>query len=214
MALILNNEKIVAGRFTGEKIENASFLNCDFSGADLTGTVFTNCVFYDKESQQGANFRRAILKDASFKSCDLTMADFRNASALGIEIRDCRLQGADFRETSFMNMITTRSWFCSAIITGSNLSYANLSKTILEKCELKDNRWLGVVARGATFSGSDLSGGEFASFDWASVNVTHCDLSGAELGDLDLREMNLEGVTLDSVQALVLLDRMGITVNR
>ena len=27
-----------------------------------------------------------MLKDAIFKSCDLSMADFRNVSALGIEI--------------------------------------------------------------------------------------------------------------------------------
>jgi fluoroquinolone resistance protein len=140
------------------------------------------------------------------------MADFRHASALGIEIRDCRVQGADFRDASFMNMITTRSWFCSASISGSNLSYANFSRVILEKCELQNNRWVGVVASGATFSGSDLSGGEFASFDWNTVNVTQCDLTGAELGELDLRSMNLEGVKLDRFQASQLMARLGISV--
>ena len=212
MALMLNSEKIVRDQFTGEKIENGSFLNCDFSGTDLTGTTFIGCQFYDKATQRGANFKRAILRDACFINCDLTMADFRNASALGIEIKDCRLQGADFRETSFMNMITTRSWFCSAIISGSNLSYANFTRVILEKCELQNNRWLGVVAPGATFSGSDLSGGEFASFDWSVVNVTQCDLCEAELGDLDVRRQDLEGVKLDRYQASQLLERLGISV--
>ncbi len=100
----------------------------DFSGADLSGTEFIGCQFYDRESQKGCNFSRAMLKDAIFKSCDLSMADFRNVSALGIEIRHCRAQGADFRGASFMNMITTRTWFCSAYITNTNLSYANFSK--------------------------------------------------------------------------------------
>ena len=84
MALALVGEKIDRNRFTGEKIENSTFFNCDFSGADLSGTEFIGCQFYDRESQKGCNFSRAMLKDAIFKSCDLSMADFRNASALGI----------------------------------------------------------------------------------------------------------------------------------
>ncbi|KJO62970.1 fluoroquinolone resistance protein, partial [Enterobacter hormaechei subsp. steigerwaltii] len=114
MTLALVGEKIDRNRFTGEKVENSTFFNCDFSGADLSGTEFIGCQFYDRESQKGCNFSRAMLKDAIFKSCDLSMADFRNVSALGIEIRHCRAQGADFRGASFMNMITTRTWFCSA----------------------------------------------------------------------------------------------------
>ena len=130
MTLALEGEKIGRNRFTGSKIENSTFYNCDFSGTDLTGTEFIGCQFYDRDSQQGGNFSRALLKDAAFKSCDLSMADFRNASALGIEIRDCRAQGADFRGASFMNMITTRTWLCSAYITKTNLSYANFSKVV------------------------------------------------------------------------------------
>ncbi|WP_135715805.1 Qnr family pentapeptide repeat protein, partial [Klebsiella pneumoniae] len=172
MALALVGEKIDRNRFTGEKIENSTFFNCDFSGADLSGTEFIGCQFYDRESQKGCNFSRAMLKDAIFKSCDLSMADFRNSSALGIEIRHCRAQGADFRGASFMNMITTRTWFCSAYITNTNLSYANFSKVVLEKCELWENRWIGAQVLGATFSGSDLSGGEFSTFDWRAANFT------------------------------------------
>jgi fluoroquinolone resistance protein len=212
MTLALNGTKIGRNQFTGAKIENSTFFNCDFSGTDLTGTEFVGCQFYDRESQQGGNFNRAILKDAAFKSCDLSMADFRNASALGIEIRDCRAQGADFRGASFMNMITTRSWFCSAYITKTNLSYANFSKVVLEKCELWENRWNGAQILGATFSGSDLSGGEFSSFDWRSANFTHCDLTNSELGNLDVRGTDLQGVKLDNYQVIQIMERLGVTI--
>lgn len=82
------------------KLRTVLFTTVTFPGTDLTGTEFIGCQFYDRESQQGGNFNRAILKDAAFKSCDLSMADFRNVTALGIEIRDCRAQGADFRGAS------------------------------------------------------------------------------------------------------------------
>jgi len=212
MTLILKGEKIERDRFTGAKIEHAIFHNCNFSGVDLTGSEFIGCQFYDRESQQGCSFSRAQLKDASFKHCDLSMADFRNANALGIEIRECRAQGADFRGVSFMNMITSRSWFCIAYIIKNNLSYANFSKVVLEKCELWENRWNGAQIQGASFSGSDLSGGEFASFDWRSANFTHCDLSNSELGELDVRNIDLQGVKLDSYQASQLMERLGIIV--
>ncbi len=58
------------------------------------------------------------------------MSNFKNISALGLEISECLAQGADFRGANFMNMITTRSWFCSAYITKTNLSYANFSSHI------------------------------------------------------------------------------------
>lgn len=212
MTLTLDGEKIDRNRFTGAKVENATFHNCDFSGADLTGSEFIGCTFYDRDSRLGCRFSRAQLKDASFKSCDLSMTDFRNVSALGIEIRECRAQGADFRGASFMNMITSRSWFCSAYITKSNLSYANFSKVVLEKCELWENRWNGAQILGANFSGSDLSGGEFASFDWRAADFTHCDLTNSELGELDLRNVDLQGVKLDSYQASQLMERLGILV--
>ena len=111
-----------------------------------------------------------------------------------------------------MNMITTRTWFCSAYITNTNLSYANFSKVVLEKCELWENRWMGTQVLGATFSGSDLSGGEFSSFDWRAANFTHCDLTNSELGDLDVRGVDLQGVKLDSYQASLILERLGIAV--
>ncbi len=151
-----------------------------------------------------------MLKDAIFKSCDLSMADFRNSSALGIEIRHCRAQGADFRGASFMNMITTH-WFCSAYITNTNLSYANFSKVVLEKCELWENRWIGAG------TGRDVQW--FRSlrrrvFDFrlasSKLHTLRSDQFG--LGDLDIRGVDLQGVKLDNYRASLLMERLGIAV--
>lgn len=209
---VYRNEKFIAGHFTGSVVENTQFINCDFTGCDLTDTHFLHCQFYDRESEQGCNFSRATLKDARFKHCDMSMSHFRATNALGIEISECRAQGADFRGASFMNMITTKTWFCSAFITKTNLSYANFSKVVLEKCELWENRWVGTLVQGATFSGSDLSGGEFSAFDWRSADFTHCDLTRSITSDLDLRSTDLEGVKLDSAQISILVERLGILV--
>lgn len=111
-----------------------------------------------------------------------------------------------------MNMITTHTWFCSAFITNTNQSYANFSKVVLEKCELRENRWMGTQVLGATFSGSDLSGGKFSTFDWQAANFAHCDLTNSELGDLDIRGVDLQGVKLDNYQASLLMELLDIAV--
>lgn len=209
---VYRNEKFTTQHFTGRTVEKTRFINCDFSGCDLTDSRFVHCQFYDRETEQGCNFSGAILREASFRHCDLTMNNFRSVDALGIEISECRAQGVDFRGASFMNMITTKSWFCSAFITKTNLSYANFSKVVLEKCELWENRWVGTHVLGASFSGSDLSGGEFNSFDWRSADFTHCDLTRSVTSELDLRTTDLEGVKLDSAQVCFLVERLGIQV--
>ncbi|MBN8791785.1 MAG: Qnr family pentapeptide repeat protein [Stenotrophomonas nitritireducens] len=209
---IVSNERIDKDRFTGARVASTHFLNCDFSGADLTGAEFVNCVFYDAGTQAGCRFNGAQLKEASFRQCDLSLCRFAFAKALGLEIVGCRAQGADFSNASFMNQITARTWFCSAFIKQSNLSYADFSGVALEKCELSENRWVGANVAGANFSGSDMSGGDFSSLDWRSADFTHCDLTGSELGDLDLRAVDLEGASLDTLQVAQLMLRMGITV--
>ncbi len=196
----------------GEIFHDCHFLRCHFDSTDLSETAFVNCIFYDDESQKGCSFQHAQLKDASFKNCDLTMADFKNIQALGLEMRECKATGADFAGANFMNMITARTWFCSAFLTKNNFSYANFSKVILEKCELWENRWTGANMQGSNLSGSDLSGGEFTEFNWNDVNVTHCDLTNSDLGELNLRKVDLDGVKIDDWQQSHLLEKLGVIV--
>lgn len=204
--------KFTFNQFTGEKISGVKFYSCDFSKTDLTETKFINCHFWHPDKQVGCDFSGASLKEASFVNCDLTMSIFKNADLFGVEIRGCRAMGCDFRQARFMKKISPRLWMCSAFITKSNLSYANLSGVILEECELWENLWNGTIVTGANFSGSDLSGGDFTSFNWRSADVTNCNLRGAVTGDLNIRRTNLEGVKIDYEQASSLMADLGITV--
>ncbi|WP_449433187.1 Qnr family pentapeptide repeat protein [Pseudomonas putida] len=210
--VIHRNRKIAKNEYTGIKVVGAEFYDCDFSQADLSETQFVDCKFYDHDAERGCKFRGASLARAVFKKCDLTMCSFNFAKALGIEMSGCKLQGADFSNTSFMNMITHKSWFCHATITDCNLSYANFSGAILEKCELWGNRWIGTTVKGASFSGSDLSSGEFNSFEWEYADFRGCDLRNSDLGLLDIRSVNLDAAKLDVEQICNLARALGVEV--
>ena len=65
--------RIGADQYTGQKVVDQQFHECDFSGADLTATEFINCSFYDADSRSGCRFNGATLKEASFRSCDISV---------------------------------------------------------------------------------------------------------------------------------------------
>jgi len=80
--------RIGADQYTGQKVVDQQFHECDFSGVDLTATEFINCSFYDADSRLGCRFNGATLKEASFRSCDLSLCHFNFIKALGLEISE------------------------------------------------------------------------------------------------------------------------------
>ena len=210
---IYKNCTFTSDFFTGREFENVSFFDCDFSGLNLRDTHFVNCIFFFSEGDSGCNFTGAILKNASFLKCDLTMCIFISADLFGIEIRECCVIGTDFRNAKFMKAISHRFFFCSAYLIKNNFTRANFTGVTLEKCELWENCWNGTLVMGANFSGSDLSGGDFTNFNWRSGDITNCDLRGAILGDLEVRRTNLEGTQMDIEQITELMVALGITIS-
>lgn len=192
--------------------EQCQFYHCDFSRANLTDACFIDCSFIEAGETDGCNFAYTKLKDASFKGCNLAMANFRNAQCFGIELHQCNLKGVDFHYASFANYITHNSFFCSAFISGCDLSYANLESVMLEKCELFENRWRGANLIGVSFKGSDLSRGEFSSEQWQQAIFNEANLCHVDLDNVDVRRVSLEGVQICDWQQEQLLGNLGIVV--
>ncbi|NVK57138.1 MAG: Qnr family pentapeptide repeat protein [Alteromonadaceae bacterium] len=193
----------------GTSIESCIFIECDFSRADFSGYQFKNCNFIDGQSGKGCLFENTELEEASFINCNLSHSTFAGANLFMIEFRQCNLTGADFKRAKFAKYFTQEKYDCSAFITACNLSYANLENLRLEKCDLFENRWIGVNLHGAILNGSDLSRGVFSSDVWGAFSFSHADLSHVELEGLDPRKVNVEGVRVCRWQQEELLAAMG-----
>lgn len=72
-----SDQRFSQQQLSGEEFHDCRFLRCRFDSTNLSDIAFVNCIFYDDETQSGCSFQHAQLKDASFKHCDLTMADFK-----------------------------------------------------------------------------------------------------------------------------------------
>ncbi|WP_087016928.1 Qnr family pentapeptide repeat protein [Thaumasiovibrio subtropicus] len=188
------------------------FIRCRFSRANLKETTFVDCKFIEQGDIEGCHFDAADLREASFQQCQLSMANFSHANCYGIELRECDLKGANFSRANFANQVSTRMYFCSAFITGCNLSYADMERLCLEKCELFENRWIGTHLTGASLKGSDLSRGVFSEDVWGQFNLQDTNLCHAELDGLDPRRVDTSGVKIAAWQQAQLLETLGIIV--
>ncbi|MXR69207.1 Qnr family pentapeptide repeat protein [Shewanella sp. JBTF-M18] len=196
----------------GLQFRRCRFVRCSFNRADLTDCHFEQCLFVEPGDLLGCDFSYATLINAKFSDCRLNLARFTGARCFGSEFRDCNLQGADFYRAGFANQIGTNHYFCSAVITGCNLAYGNLSQLILEECELTDNRWRDANLTGASLRGSNLSGGEFSPELWGEFDLRGANLTRVDLEGLDPREVALEGVMIDAWQQSQLLAPFGLIV--
>lgn len=100
--------------FMGKTLKDICFYNCDFSGTNLRDTHFINCDFFYAENETGCNFTDAILINASFVRCDLSMCTFSRAQLLGIEMSNCIAINTNFRGASFKKTISKNISFCEA----------------------------------------------------------------------------------------------------
>lgn len=192
--------------------EGCQFYSCDFSRANLRDAQFVDCRFIEQGALNGCHFEYSDLRDASFKRCKIALANFKGVNAFGVEFRECDLKGADFELARFSNQINHQLYFCSAYITGCNLSYANFERLCIEKCDLFENKWNGANLQGASFKGSDLSRGSFSADAWAQFHFQESDLCHCDLEGLDPRRIDLTGVKICGWQQEQLLEPLGLVV--
>jgi fluoroquinolone resistance protein len=181
--------------------KGCKFFRCNFNRTNLRDAKFDDCVFIEQGAIEGCHFDYSDLRDSSFKNCKLSLSNFKGAKCFGIEFRSCDLKGANFIQASFSNQISNSMYFCSAYITGCNLSYANFERQCIEKCDLF-----------ASLKGSDLSRGSFSEDCWGQFNIQDCDLSNSELNGLNPRKVNLSGVKICVWQQEQLLEQLGLIV--
>jgi uncharacterized protein YjbI with pentapeptide repeats len=88
----------------------------DLTGANLSGTVVKNALFYDV-NLSGANLQNSDLSEGNFAYSKLSGADLRGADLRNIDFYHANLSGADLRGTNLLG----------AKLSGVNFSNAKLS---------------------------------------------------------------------------------------
>lgn len=105
--------------FSGQKIttleyEETTFLNCNFSKADLSGVAFIDC---------------------TFKSCDMSLAKVNNTAFNNAQFINCKLLGIDFsRCKDFLLSFS----FDTCTLDFASFYKKKIKKTIFKNCSIKE----------------------------------------------------------------------------
>jgi len=125
------------------------FINCDFSGADLSGVRFADCRF-ERCNLSAARLAGTALQNVAFDECQLQGLQFTACRDMlfGVHFDQCQLRYASFAGRT---MPATR--FVRCALDETDFADADLSAAVFQDCSLA----------GAVFQNTRLVGADFTS---------------------------------------------------
>lgn len=143
----LENQSFKEGLYN-EAFEQCTFINCDFSNAQIISTHFTDC---------------------SFVGCNFSMTNLSQSMLNNISFIDCKILGVKFNlchdfifEVSFNN----------CILDYSSFEKRKMQKTIFHDSSLKSVDFTGSNLKQSTFINSDLQEAIFYNSNIQEVDFT------------------------------------------
>jgi Pentapeptide repeats (9 copies)/Pentapeptide repeats (8 copies) len=131
-----------------------TFVDCDFSGLDLTGVLGARVSSFIRCDFSGADLFGVPFQDSVLDGCNFSGAQLGKCEFWGTRISDCTFEGALLIRAEFSRAVIMDSSFRQA-----NLLAASLSDSVLRRC----------VFDGADLSGALLSGNQEDGVNWSRV---------------------------------------------
>jgi fluoroquinolone resistance protein len=129
-------------------IEGCTFLNCDFSYADLSHITFIDCVL-DRCNLSLAKLVDTGARDLVFRNCKITGVNFSdcNGFSFSAEFTKCMM---DYSIWHRMKLKGTKFAECS--LEEADFSEADLSNAVFARCNLARAVFNRTLLKGADFS--------------------------------------------------------------
>lgn len=122
------------------------FKNKDFSGTDLAGEKFVNCVF---------------------KSCNFSLTKFDGVRLQEVNFEQCKLIGVNLGKC---DPLFLKISFKDCLIESCNFSNLDLCKTLFHHCMIRETYFTETKLEKADFKGSDLRGSIFHNCDLSGAS--------------------------------------------
>ena len=117
--------------------ENCTFINCVFSGTDLSGIFFIS---------------------STFENCDLSLIKTSGTAFREIKFKGCKLLGVHFDEC---NLFLLSMYFNNCQLNLSSFYKLKLKKIIFKDCSLQEVDFAEADLSAARFSNCDMMGAVF-----------------------------------------------------
>ncbi len=124
-------------KFIKDEYESCTFLNCNFTGVDLSDTIFLEC---------------------DFRSCDLSTVKLTNTAFREVSFNDCKLLGLHFDDC---NKFLFSAQFNNCQLNLSSFYQMVLKNTQFNNTKLQEVDFTEAELTGSVFSNCDLTGAIF-----------------------------------------------------
>ena len=146
--------------------ENKVFEKEDFSGQELHGKEFVQCIFrncnFEKADLSGSDFL-----DCTFENCNLGLVKLKKAGLKTIQFNGCKLSGVDFSDCNdFLFSVN----FVDCQLDYSAFQRRKMKKTKFKNCSLKESHFTDVDLSESVFENCDLSGTYFQNNNLEKVD--------------------------------------------
>ncbi len=173
-----------------ECYEGIEFEECQFSDCDFSGVKFQNCNFVNCE----------------FIHCNLSLINLSNSRLSGVTFRESKLIGIDWTKATWpIYHLDFGLRFERCILNDSSFFGLALNELTLDECKLHD-----VDFREGNFSRSAMNYCDFTHSVFMRTNLQHADFCDSTGYAINVLENNVEGAKFSRLEALNLLECLGI----
>lgn len=164
----------------GDDVSGRKFVNCDFSGKNLSAVNFSDCVFekskFDNAILLGALFTRSKFDEVSFVEADLKNVNFENSEIVNSKFDNVKAEYAIFNEAK-----VNRSTFIQATLTNSNMNDITIINSDFSNSSMKNVSMIRADLKVVRFINSDFTGVEIGDVsDWENFKSLGCDYSNVK----------------------------------
>ncbi|WP_315791576.1 pentapeptide repeat-containing protein [Fischerella sp. JS2] len=218
-SLALDKVDLSGINFKGANLSFASLRGSSFRGvgedrrwdtfddwiADLSGAQFKQADLRDTNLSRvlmvRTDFSRANLKGSNLTNARLVNANLSSAQLMGADVRgavleNASLTGADLSEAIFNDADLYAARLGRVIAIGTQLPFANLSKTDWQAADLSGANLQRADLSNANLSATSLTNANLRSANLTGVNFRNADLSLADLRGANLTEADFQGAIL------------------
>ncbi len=166
----------------GAQLKQANLSEANLSRVLMVGTDFSR-----------ANLRGAKLSNARLVGANLSSAQLMGADVSSAVLENVSLTGADLSEAIFNDADLYAARLGRVIAIGTQLPFANLSKTDWQAADLSGANLQRADLTNANLSATRLTNANFRSANLTGVNFRNADLSLADLRGANLTEADFQG---------------------
>lgn len=175
---------------SGQNISNKEFDGCTFRGCDFSLTELTRCKFIE----------------CHFFQCNLSNIKLGFSKFSDISFEACKLIGVDWNQASWPSFSMPASLkFDQCTLNDSSFSGLDLESIHMQECKAHY-----IDFREANLSEAHLIYTDFSHSLFNKTNLSYANFSDAIAYDIDVFENNIKGTKFSRMEAVNLLESLGI----